>query len=894
MNDNKPPEVFLRFFRWYCHPKLQDYIEGDLMEVYERRCKEKGKRNADVRFMADVLLLFRPGIIKQDVLKIELINTIMIYNYLIIAYRNVVKNKVFSFINVFGLGIGLAACLLILQFVSFELSFDSMHSKLDRTYRVTNDRFQHGNLIQHGTITYPTIGPAMTKDFPEIETYTRLMPGGEMNVRIDEKNFRGDECHFADERFFTVFDFELLAGNRSEILKAPYTVVLTESVARKYFEVSDQNYSNMLGKSFTWGLDPTPYKVEGICKDVPENSHIQFDVLVSYATLYSGDDKDADISWTWSDMRHYLVLKPGIDYKSLEAKFPEFSERYFQGDKVSGSIEKFYLQPLAKAHLYSDYEYDIAITSNGKAVWALLIVAAFILLIAWINYINLTTSRALDRAKEVGLRKVMGAYKVQLVKQFLFESLVISVLAFFVAIVIVVVTQPTFNLVVGSSLSMDWLLRSFDSNLVMASMIALIGMALLSGFYPAFVLSSYQPATVLKGKFGRSGKGNMLRKALVIFQFTASAALIAGTIIVSKQLSFMNQADLGINIKNTLIVQGPELMEYDSTFIERIENYKHELNQIPGVAGTTTSSRLTGRRLGRNFGIRMASQPPETKYTLSLLGVDYTYFDTYQIKLIAGRFFLPTDHKIRFQDLTAIIINENAVKTLGIESAENAIGQELIWGGNGTRKWTIVGVVGDYHQESLHKPKEPMLFRPSYSTYSPTSIKINTAETQTVIASVETIYKKFFPGNSFEYSFLDQSYQRQYNDDKRFGTIIRTFTGLAILVSCLGLMGLATFTATQRTKEIGIRKVMGATVGNILLSLSKDLLKPVAISILLSTPMAWYAMNKWLQGFVYRVDMDWYVFIAAGLIVGIIALLTILFQASKAATANPVKSLRSE
>lgn len=894
MKQNTPPQIPLRFFRWFCHPEMQDYIEGDLMEVYDERLKTLGQRKADLLFFLDVLLLFRPGIIKGNIFKVELINSIMLSNYMLTAYRNVVKSKVFSFINIFGLGIGLAACLLILQFVSFELSYDTMHSKLDRTYRVINDRFQHGNRIQHGTITYPTIGPTMAKDYPEIETFTRLMPGGEMNIRIDEKNFRGDECLFVDERFFGVFDFALLTSNRSEILIDPYTVVLTESVAKKYFEVHGLDYSTIIGKTFLWGLNPTPYKVVGVCQDVPENSHIQFDVLVSYSTLYSGEDKDADISWLWSDMRHYLVLKPGVDYKELEAKFPAFSERYFQGDKVSGSIEEFYLQPLANAHLYSDYEYDIAKTSNGKAVWALLVVAGFILLIAWINYVNLTTSRALDRAKEVGLRKVMGAYKMQLVNQFLLESLVISILAFIVAVVIVAVVQPLFNLVVGNALSLGWLVHSFNPTLLSGSIVALIGMTLLSGFYPAFILSSYQPVTVLKGKFRHSHKGNFLREALVIFQFTASAALIAGTIIVSRQLSFMNKTDLGISIQNTLIVHAPELMEYDSTFIDRIESYKQELNQIPGVVNTTTSTRLTGRRLGRNFGIRMAGQPAETKYTLSWLGVDYTYFDTYEIKLIAGRNFLPTDHKVRFQDLNTIIINENAVKLLGIESPEKAIGQELIWGDNGTRKWTIVGVVGDFHQESLHKPKEPMLFRPSYSTYSPTSIKLKTEEPQTVLASVEAVYKKFFPGNSFEYFFLDQDYQRQYQDDKRFGTIIRTFTGLAILVSCLGLMGLATFTATQRNKEIGIRKVMGATVSNILISLSKDLLKPIMISVLLATPVAWYAMDQWLQGFVYRVNIEWYSFVVAGLSVAAIALLTILYQTTKAAIQNPVNSLRSE
>ena len=889
-----PPSLPLRFFRWYCHPRVQDYVEGDLMEVYERRVKTSGKRTADFRFVLDVLLLFRPGIIHRDILPDHLINTIMLRNYITTAYRNILKNKTFSAINILGLGIGMAACLLILQFVSFDLSFDTFHSKLDRTYRITNDRFQNGKLIQHGTITYPTIGPTIAKDYPEVEEYTRLMPGGDLNIRIDERNFRGDECLFADERFFSVFDFKLLAGDRATMLKDPYTVVISEEMALKLFEVKDRDYESVLDKTFLLGLDPTPYTIKGVCANIPENSHIQFDALIAYSTLYRGDENDADTSWTWSDMRHYLVLKPGTDYKALEAKFPEFSDRYFQGDKVSGSVEKFYLQPLRDAHLYSDYEYDIAHTSNGKAVWAMLIVAGFILLIAWINYVNLTISRALDRAKEVGLRKVMGAYKGQLVKQFVLESLAITILAMGVALLIVLATQGVFNSIIGNTLSLAVILTSFNSKVVLITIGLLVSGALLAGFYPAFILSSYHPALVLKGKFSRSVSGNFLRKSLVVFQFTASAALIAGTMIVSKQLSFMNNADLGMSIENTVIVLGPELMEFDSTFIDRVESYKNELNQINGVTHTTTSNRIAGRRLARAFGIRMADQPTDAHFTLSHMGIDYNYFDTYDIKVVAGRGFLRSDHKAHFRDVTAIVVNESAVKLLGIESPEKAVGQELIWGNNGTRKWTIVGVVNDVHQESLRKLKEAMVFRPNYSTYSPISIKVKSDDVQQLMGNVETLYQKFFPGNSFEYFFLDENYQRQYMDDKRFGTVINIFTGLAILVSCLGLMGLASYTASQRTKEIGVRKVLGASVGNILYTLAKDLLKPILIAGTIAAPLAWVAMNSWLQEFVYRIEIKWLTFLLAGLAVGLIALATISLQAAKAANANPVKSLRNE
>jgi putative ABC transport system permease protein len=759
----------------------------------------------------------------------------MLRSYLTIAFRNVLKSKVFSAINVLGLGIGLAACLLIFEFVSFELSYDDFNEKLGRTYR----------------------------------------------------------CHFADERFFSVFSFEMLAGERSNLLKEPYSAVLTAATAKKYFE-GENNYSNLIGKTFYWGLDKQPYTVKGICQNIPSNSHIQFDALVSYATLIRPDDQDADNSWNWSDMRHYLVLKPGTDYKQLESKFPAFSERYFKGDKVSGSIEKFYLQPLKDAHLYSDYEYDIATTASGKAVWAMAIVATFILVIAWINYINLTTSRALDRAKEVGLRKVMGAVKSQLVKQFIFESLIITALAFVVAFALVAILQSQFNQIVGNDLSLSTIFTSLLPHHALILILVLLGGAILSGFYPAFVLSSYHPVTVLKGKFTRSAKGNFLRKALVVFQFTSSAALITGTFIVAKQIEFMNKANLGINIQNVLIVQSPELMPWDSTFIERVESYKHALTQVDGVVNATTTFRIPGDRLGRSFGIRLTDQDAETHYTLSNMGVDYNFFDTYNVSLLAGRKFLPTDHNPDYNLLNKVIINKNAVQLLGINSVEEAVGKEVIWGNNGTRKWTIVGVVGDFHQEGLQKPMEPMIFQPAYSTYSPTSVKIKTHDVKKTVSDIENTYKKFFPGNSFEYSFLEDNYKRQYNDDTRFGKVVSIFTGLAIIVSCLGLIGLSSYTATQRTKEIGIRKVLGASLASIVSILSVEFVKLVLIAIVLSLPIAYFSMQNWLEGYAYRITPGWAQFVLPVGIILTITAITISFQVLKTAMTNPAETLKYE
>jgi putative ABC transport system permease protein len=816
----------------------------------------------------------------------------MIRNYFTVALRNVLKSKVFSAINVLGLSFGLAACLLIFEFVSFELSYDTFNEKLDRTYRITNDRFQHGKLIQHGTIMYPTIGPTMAQDFPEIEEHTRLMPAGTLNVRIDGNNYRGEQCHFADERFFSVFSFRILAGQKATLLKDPNTAVLTAKTARKYFGGTGDDYSDLIGKTFLWGLDERPYVVKGICENIPPNSHIQFDALISYSSLYYGEDRSADNSWTWSDMRHYLVLKPGTDYKKLEGKFPAFSEQYFKGDKVSGSIEKFYLQPLRDAHLYSDYEYDIATTASGKAVWAMLIVALFILVIAWINYINLTTSRALDRAKEVGIRKVMGAVKSQLIKQFILESLIITAMAFVAAVVMVFLLQPFFNEIVGHDLSLTSIFTSLRLTHVLLLAFLLGCAALLSGFYPAFMLSSYQPVTVLKGKFSRSSRGNFLRKALVVFQFTSSAALIMGTFIVGKQIKYMNEADLGFDIKNIITILSPELMPWDSTFIDRVETYKHELTQINGVINATTTGRLPGDRLGRSFGVSLSDS--DSKYTLTNLNVDYSFFDTYNVAVLAGRKFTPADHNPDWQKLNKVILNKSAINLLGIKNPEDAVGREIRWGNNGTRLWTIVGVVNDFHQEGLQKPLEPIFFRPAYSNESPTSVRVNSTNLPATIASVEKTYKKFFPGNLFQYSILEDRYKQQYSDDIRFGKVISIFTVLAILVACLGLIGLSSYTAVQRTKEIGIRKVLGASLMNIVVILSSDFVKLVLIAAILALPIAYFSLQNWLQGYAYRITPHWTHFVIPVGIVLTIAAVTISFHILKTAMTNPAETIKYE
>ncbi len=692
-----------------------------------------------------------------------------------------------------------------------------------------------------------------------------------------------------------MFSYPLIEGDVQTALKDPYTAILSQASAHKIFDARDNNFSLLVGKTILMGTDSIPYKITGICKDVSENSHLQFDILASYSTVYSGKNpyKQADYDFTSSDFWHYIQLKHSTDYKALQAKFPAFSQRHFQGNKVSGSDEKFYLQPLSKVHLYSDFEYEIGKTGSATIVWGLLIIAVLIIIIAWVNYINLTTAKSIERAKEVGVRKVAGATKRQLIRQFLTESFIINIIALLIALLIVMLIQSGFNSLIQHQLSLSYLFQKGLSgyNIIAVLIALIIAGILISGFYPAFVLSSFKPILVLKGKYATSIRGIILRKVLVIGQFAVTVALITGSFVVYKQINFVNNQNLGFNMSQMLIVKGPQLTSWDSTFITRENSFTAEVKQIPNVFGAANSGRLPGDELGRSFNVRRSDVTSETHFTLRNNSISSDFIDLYQMKLIAGRNFTATDYNPEWNKLHNTIITESVVKLLGFKSANDAIGKIIL---QGDRKWDIVGVVADYHQKSLRYPVEPTFLRPAYGTYNPISIKVSSQNLFSTIAAIRKKYDAFFPGNLFDYYFLDEKFNQQYSNDQLFGKVFAIFSGLAIFIACLGLLGLSLFATTQRTKEIGVRKVLGASVSNIVMLLSKDFIRLIIIAFVVASPVAWYIMHNWLQDFAYRINISWWIFFAAGLLAIIIALATISFQAIKAAIANPVKSLRTE
>jgi putative ABC transport system permease protein len=819
----------------------------------------------------------------------------MIKNNFKIAWRNLINNKADSIINIIGLSIGMAACLLILEFVSFELSYDRFNKNAADTYRVVNDRFQHGKLVQHGTITYSAVGPAMKTDFPEILNNTRVEPLGPAILSVHDKKIEEKEGLAADNEFLSVFSYPLLAGNPKTALKEPNKIILSESLARKIFQVRDNDFTTLIGKSLKIDRDSMLYQITGICQDVPANSHLQFGLLVSYVSLYSGGNtwKEAEYDFTDSDFWHYLQLKPGTDPKALEAKFASFSQNHFQGNKISGSDEKFLLQPLLKSHLYSDYEYEIGKTGSSTAVWGMLIIATLIIIIAWVNYINLTTARSMNRAKEVGIRKVSGATQNQLIRQFLTESLLMNGIALGIAMVLIYLVQHSFNQLVERDLSLSHLfsqaLPGFDIKLAIIG-----GMAagiLVSGFYPAFVLSSFKPILVLKGKYSQSGRGIMLRKLLVTGQFIATVALIIGSFIVYRQIRFVNKQNLGMNLSQVLIIKPPILTSFDSSFIIHENSFKAELIQLPGVAGACTSHRVAGEEFGRAFNVHRTDRNAETHITIRNAGIDYDFLNLYGIPLVTGRNFLPTDYNADFNKLHNIIISETAVKSLGFSSNEEALGKMLmVW----NKSWSIIGVIKDFHQKSLHYAMEPVMFMPFYGSDNPISVKLKSKDIASTIQAIKSKYNSFFPGNLFDYYFIDDRFNALYKNDLLFGKVFALFAGFAICIACLGLLGLSLFTTAQRTKEIGVRKVLGASIPNIIFLLSKDILRLIVIAFLVASPVAWLIMHNWLQGFAYRIPISWWIFPCAGLLAVFIALGTVSFQTMKAAGMNPVKSLRCE
>ncbi len=801
----------------------------------------------------------------------------MLKNYFKTAFRNLIKHKVFSLVNIFGLALGIAACLLILQHVRFERSYDNFHQKGDRIYRVQQNRYEEGKLSTQWAAGAAGIGPAVQAEVPEVEAYAKLNKRGGVLSYKNEK-FREEKVYAATEGFLTMFSYPVIKGKAAGALAEPNTAVLTESAARKYFGTEDP-----VGKTITRNGEED-YKVTAVVADMPVNTHLKFDVLLSFITYIKLTSSDADVGFNWDGFFTYLLLKPGVDVKAVEEKITKVAAK--KNDPEGTSKYKtidLTLQPLKDIHLTSNYMMEAEVNGNGKSVSFLLLIAIFIIVIAWINYINLSTARALERAKEVGVRKVMGSYRGQLIRQFLFESFVINFLAVVLAFILVIVSLPLFNSITGKAVSFSLLT---DSGFWIALISIFIGGTFLSGLYPAFVLSSFRPIEVLKGKLTRTRHGNALRQALVIFQFAASVALVVGTYSVYRQLKFMEDQELGVQIDQTLVLRGPEVT--DSTYADKLQAFKTEMLRMPGVQKMTASSDVPGNKVGWNAGgISLVGSDKTNQYRI--LGVDNDFTEAYGLKVIKGRTF----SKQFASDSMAVLFNEAAVASLGFASPEEALNKQINFWGD---VFTIIGVVANHHQESLREKYDSYIYRLDFRNNNFFSLKVGAGvqNWESLIQTAEQKWEQFFPGNPFEYFFLDEHFGAQYKADRQFGRTFGLFAVLAIIVACLGLFGLVSFVTTQRTKEIGIRKISGAGVSNILLLLTKDFIKPILIAFAIAAPVTYYLLQQWLQDYAFKITISPWMFILPALVILILALVTISTQTIKVASANPVKSLRTE
>ncbi|MEO8109109.1 MAG: ABC transporter permease [Ginsengibacter sp.] len=805
----------------------------------------------------------------------------MLKNYFKIAWRNLMKNKIFSFINIAGLSIGISVCFIIMLYVQDELSFDRFNKNADRIVRIVFKANMNGGKISEGNVM-PPVAQAMKNDFPEVDDATRLMQYGSPKVTYKDKSFKDDEVAFVDPNFFNVFTLPFIDGDAKTALLQPNTIVITREVAKKYFGGEEP-----VGKTLGFNKNKDLYKVNGVIDKVPANSHFHF---AMFASLKGWSDATSD-SWMRSGFFTYLLLKKGTDYKSLQAKLPGMVEKYMGPQiqkemglslsqfRTKGNELGFALQPLTSIHLYSDTTTELEPGGSAMYVYIFGAIAIFMLLIACINFINLSTAGASKRAKEVGVRKVIGSRKFDLIKQFLLESALLVCIGMIISYVLVQLALPLFNDISGKNLSFG-----FDVKVIAAFILMGLLVSIIAGIYPAFFLSSFKPIAVLKGKFTAGNKSFGLRSSLVVFQFFISVGLIISTIVVWQQMKYIQQKKLGYDKEQLLVLPNSWALGKD----EQI--YKQILLKDPRIVNATVSAYKPAGPSDNNNALSYPEGHDDQMLTSVEYHVDEQYIPTLGMQMVAGRNF----SKEFATDSTGLIINEAAARTFGW-GIMNAVGKTIIRE-NSNRgvnvPFRVIGVVKDFNFRSLHQPISPllMMLQPDWGLI----FKIKTADVQGLLATMKTQWDKFNTDEPFTYTFMDDLYNKTYSAEQKTGTILNIFAILTVLVACLGLFGLATYTAEQRTKEIGIRKVLGASVTEVTRMLSKDFIKLVFIACLIAFPLSYWAMNKWLQSFAYRINISWWIFVIAAFAALFIALITVSFQAIKAAIANPIKSLRTE
>jgi len=819
----------------------------------------------------------------------------MFKNYIKIAFRNLQKQKAYSIINIVGLTIGITCCLLIVLFVLDELSYDRHHEKADQIYRVAvKSRF--GNQDLNEAVSSDLMAKTLVQEYPEVIQATRLIHTPNMLVRYQDKAFNETQFLWVDSTFFEVFSVRMLYGDPKTALKDHHTVVMTEATASKYFD----NLADAIGQIVNYE-DGTPYRVSGIVENSPVNSHFHYGMLCplsSWEWRYPG-------FWLSHYMYTYIVLQKDYPPEQLEAKFPKLIEKFVaphihrranmtldQFYQSGGKIE-YYMQPITAIHLHSHISRELEANSDIKYVYIFSLIALFILLIACINFMNLSTAKSINRSREVGMRKVLGSLKSQLVKQFLLESILFATVALLCSLFFVELLLPYFNQISGKQLSVDYFTHWF---FVPSLFAVVVVVGIMAGSYPAFFLASFKPIVVLKKSNTRGTSGSsFMRSLLVVFQFTISIILFIGTFIVYNQMHYIQNKRLGFDKENILVIKRGWAIgqKPDGSPQEPIANktvfdvFRNDLLQNPQILSVAGAGSLPGKDFDDFVAIADGASNDERLQFNYMYG-DFNFAEAMKFELVEGRYF---SSEIA-SDTLAVVINESAGKLLGYEKPYT--GKRIGFPGNSDFFIHIIGVVKDFHYESLYHNIAPLVMGMRNDSRTYIAVRLHPHDVVSTVKFIENTWNKYIPYKPFEYFFFDEDYDKLYNAEKRIGKIFTTFSVLAITIACLGLLGLASFTIEQRTKEIGIRKVLGASVSNILLKLSNEFIKWMIIANLIAWPIAWFISHKWLQNFAYRIEIGLWVFLVGGGAALVIALLTVTWQAMKAATANPVESLRYE
>lgn len=800
----------------------------------------------------------------------------MFENYFKTAWRNLIKNKFFSAINILGLSIGLACCILMFLFIQYELGYDKFNPNAELIYRVTSQSYGPNGKTDLAVTPAPW-APLMLKDYPEIKTYTRLLKAEKTDIgRPGLQHFYESDLLYADSTLFDVFRLQIVKGDSKKALDAPNSIILTAETAKKYFGDENPIGKTLEVNSFVGKITA---EVTAVAKELPANAHFKFNSIVSLQTL-------GDLSWMWSFhmFQTYLLLNPGASAGELETKLPAFADKYINNNPQADGKQDIHLQPVTSIHLHSNMVGEIGVNSDITYIYVFGGVAIFVLLIACFNFTNLSTARSLTRAKEVGLRKVVGAERRQLLGQFLSETTLFALISLLFALAITWLVLPLFNQVSERELGLH-LAKNSSLFLLLFSLVVTVG--LVAGFYPALVLSAFKPVEVLKGKFIKNNKGVSFRKFLVTLQFAVSIILIASTILVKRQLNFLQNKKLGFDKENVAIITLPK--DKDSTVLVSL---KASLLNEPSVVSVAASSSVPGVNVPVNQ-VNDGSADLNKAQSMQMLFTDEGLVSALKMKMIAGRSLsadYPTDKTEGF------VVNEEVVRKLRWKDPQAALGKTIQWvrPDKVLKKGSVIGVVENFNISPLSQAVQPLVMHYSALRLQYLYVRFRQISSATAINAVEKKFTEFFPKQSFEYSFLDDTLNHLYTSEQKLSTIFSWFSLLAIVIACLGVLGLSLYSIQQRTKEIGIRKVLGAGVANITTELLKEFLKPMLIASVAAIPITWFLMHRWLQDFAYRTNISWWIFVVAGALAIAIALITMSSQTIRAARANPVKSLRSE